>query len=213
MFHSPVPPLRPEEALVLESTLHAEETDLATLRALLDQVEGDHAVPWSPRQGWRQFRSTHRDRFPAPLPRQAILWAAALGAAACVGLPLVLGAGETDLPSAPAPAAPVSGWSSSVTPLGNGPYQPATPDLAWLSDAVVPAGQLPSLRGLVAMTQPQVRAQLPPDARLFRGPVALPHDAQLEEGPWFLPEEEDVPLILQTEDGTELEIRNFVQLP
>lgn len=206
-------PLSPEKALLLESTLNAEETDLATLQALLDQVEGDHAAPWSPHQGWRQFRNAHRDRFPAPLPRQAILWAAALGAAACVGLPLVLDSAETSRPATPAPTGSVSGWSSSVTPLGNGPYQPDRPDLSWLSDAAVPAGQLPSLRGLVAMTQPRLRAQLPPDARLFRGPVSLPHDAQLEEGPWYPPKEEDVPLTLQTEDGTELEIRNFVQLP
>ena len=75
-------PLSPEKALLLESTLNAEKTDLATLQALLDQVEGDHPAPWSPQQGWRQFQNAHRDRFPAPLPRKAILWAAALGAAA-----------------------------------------------------------------------------------------------------------------------------------
>lgn len=208
-------PLSPEKALLLESTLNAEETDLSTLQALLDQVEGDHPALWSSQQGWRQFRNAHRDRFPAPLPRKAILWAAALGAAACVGLPLLGEPAQEPPASAPTQTLPVDGGTSPLIPLGNLPYQPAQvlPDLSWLQSPVVLAGSLPSLEDLVALTRPQLRAVLPPDAWLSQGPVTLPHDAQLDEGPWFLPAEDDAPLVLETEDGTELEIRNFVQLP
>lgn len=206
-------PLSPEKALLLESTLNAEETDLSTLQALLDQVEGDHPAPWSPQQGWRQFRNAHRDRFPAPLPRKAILWAAALGAAACVGLPLLGEPAQESPASAPTQMGPVDG--GPLTPLGNLPHQPAqaVPDLSWLQSPVVLAGSLPSLEELVALTQPQLRAVLPPDAWLSQEPARLPHDAQLDVGPWRPPTEDDTPPVLETEDGTRLEIRNFVQLP
>lgn len=206
-------PLSPEKALLLESTLNAEETDLSTLQALLDQVEGDHPAPWSPQQGWRQFRNAHRDRFPAPLPRKAILWAAALGAAACVGLPLLREPAQESPASAPTQMVPVDG--GPLTPLGNLPHQPVqtVPDLSWLQNPVVLAGSLPSLEELVALTQPQLRAVLPPDAWLSQEPARLPHDAQLDVGPWRPPAEDDDPLVLETEDGTRLEIRNFVQLP
>lgn len=215
MRHPAHTPHSPQEALLLESTLFAEETDLSTLQALLDQVEEDRAASWSPRQGWRQFQKAHRACFPSPLPRRAVLWAAALGAAACVGLPL-LGEPAREAPASPgAQTVPVDGGTSPLVPLGNLPYQPAQvlPDLSWLQSPVLLAGSLPSLEDLVALTRPQLRAVLPPDAWLSQGPVTLPHDAQLDAGPWFLPAEDDAPLVLETEDGTELEIRNFVRLP
>ena len=94
-----IPPSSPQARLLLETTLFQEETSLAALQDLLDQVE-DQAPAWSAQKGWRRFRADHAALFPAPPLRRAALWTAAL-AAVGGGVPLLL-------PDDPAPAAPAA---------------------------------------------------------------------------------------------------------
>lgn len=83
-----IPRSSPQARLLRETTLFQEETSLAALQALLDQVE-DQAPAWSAQKGWRRFRADHAALFPAPPLRRAALWTAAL-AAVGVGVPLLL---------------------------------------------------------------------------------------------------------------------------